>query len=238
MSANDAERIDELKLAWRALERRLARQNELELAGLRRSRLLDVRRALRPLLAGQLAQALLGALMIVWFASFWVAHRDEPLLLALGALGQLWAAVLTALAVWEIAAFSRVDYAAPVLAIQKQIAELRRRRLRVQPFLVVSGCAMWLPVTLVVFASLGGAQRWGEEVPGMVAWFVWAQRPEIVVWLLANVVAVPVVAFLALRWLRDPRRARLAERVDGELAGRSLLRADALIAEIAAFERE
>jgi hypothetical protein len=34
------------------------------------------------------------------------------------------------------------------------------------------------------------------------------------------------------------RRARLAERVEGELAGRSLPRADPLIAEIAAFERE
>ena len=238
MSEHDAAGPDELKLAWRALERRLERQNALELASFRRTRLLDVRRALRPLLAGPLAQALLGGLMIVWFALFWVEHRAAPTLVALGALGQLWAAVLTGLAVREIIAVAQIDYAAPVLAIQKQIAELRGRRTRVAPFLVVTGCAMWLPVTLVVFGSIGGAERWGDELPRMVAWHAWAQQPEAVVWLLANVLGAPVLAFAAMRWLRDPRRARLARRVDDELVGRSVVRAESMLAVIAAFERE
>jgi hypothetical protein len=39
-------------------------------------------------------------------------------------------------------------------------------------------------------------------------------------------------------WLRDPQRARLAKRVDDELAGRSVRRAQSMLLEIAEFERE
>lgn len=238
MSANDVLEADELKRAWRALEQRLERTHRLELASHRRSRVLDVRRSLRPLVAGQLAQAALGTLMIVWFALFWVGHRDDLALLSLGAIGQAWAGVITALALRELIDVSRLDYAAPVLALQKQLALLRARRLRAAPFLIVSGCAMWLPVTLVVFAQLDGSARWSADAPRLVAWFEWALRPQALVWLLANVVLVPIVAGVALRWARDVRRPSLARRVDEELAGRSLTRAEALLAEVAEFERE
>ncbi|MBM4383480.1 MAG: hypothetical protein FJ091_08935 [Deltaproteobacteria bacterium] len=238
MSTSDVVEIDELKLAWQALERRIERVHAVELASYRRARLLDVRRALRPLVGAQLAQAALGALMVVWFALFWVEHRASLGLLALGAIGQAWAALITALAVRELVDVSRIDHAAPVLALQRQLAQLRERRLRAAPFLIVSGCAMWLPVTLVVFAQLDGAARWGEELPRMVGWFEWAQQPQALVWLLANVVLVPVLAWLGLRWLRSVRRPALAKRVDDELAGRSVVRAESMLAEIAEFERD
>jgi hypothetical protein len=237
MDANEVVEADELKRAWRVLERRIERTHALELASYWRARLFDVQRALRPLVAAQITQAALGALMVVWFALFWVEHRSEAGLLTLGAIGQAWAAVLVALAVRELVDVSRIDYAAPVLALQTQIAELRARRLRVAPFLIVSGCAMWVPVTLVVFIQIGGAERWGAELPEMVAWFAWAQQPQALLWLLANVILVPALAWLALRWLRDPRRA-LAKRVDDELAGRPVGRAESLLAEIAEFERD
>lgn len=238
MSANDVAEIDDLQRAWRVLERRLEGAHALQLAQFRRTRVLDVRRALRPLVAGQLAQAALGGLMIVWFALLWVEHRAAPELLALGAIGQAWAGVITALALREIFDVFHLDHSAPVLALQRQLAQLRARRLRVAPFLIVSGCAMWLPVTLVVFTQLDGAARWGAEAPVMVEWFTWALRPQALAWLLANVLLLPLVAGLALRSLRSARRPSLAKRVDEELAGRSLTRAEAMLAELAEFERE
>jgi serine/threonine-protein kinase len=178
---------DELKLAWRMLEARLEREHAPNLGRFRHERLPRVRNALWPIAAAQAIQLLLGALMFVWFALFWTEHRALPHLLALGAIGQLWSAALVGLAVAQLVGVARVDYSAPVLAIQKHIAALRAQRVRTAPFLMVSGCLMWLPVTLVVF---------------------------------------------------DPRRGRLARRVDDELAGRSLVRAEAILAEVAAFERE
>ncbi len=229
--------LDQLKAAWQALDRRLEREHALNFARFKHDRMRSVRGALRPLVAGQVVQALLGALTIVWSAMFWVEHRAAPQLLALGVLGQLWGAALTAIAVSELIAVSQLDYASPVLAIQKRIAELRARRIRLAPFFVVTGCVMWVPVTLVVFHQIGGAER-GGDVPGLVAWFVWAEQPEVLLWLLANLILVPALALLGLRWLRDPQRAWLAKRVDDELTGRSVVRAESMLAEIAEFERD
>jgi hypothetical protein len=229
--------LDQLKAAWRALDRRLEREHALNFARFKHDRMRSVRSALRPLVAGQLVQACLGALTVVWAAMFWVEHRATPHLVALGVLLQLWAIPLTALAVVEMIAVAQIDYSAPVLTIQKRIAALRARRIWLTPFFVVTGCVMWIPVTLVVFHQIGGAERWAD-LPEMVAWLVWAKEPQVLAWLLANLLLVPALALLFLRWLRDPRRARLAKRVDDELAGRSVLRAESMLEEIAAFERE
>lgn len=237
MSGEALVELDELKAAWQALDRRLEREHALNFARFKHDRMRSVRGALRPLVAGQLVQACLGALTVVWSAMFWVEHRMTPHLVALGVLLQLWAIALTALAVVEMIAVAQIDYASPVLAIQRRIAELRARRILMTPFFVVTGCVMWVPVTLVVFHQIGGAERWAD-LPEMVAWFVWAEEPQVLAWLLANLLIVPALALLLLRWLRDPRRARLAKRVDDELAGRSLLRAESMLEEIAAFERE
>jgi hypothetical protein len=237
MSPESLRELDELKTAWQAQGRRLERDHALDFARFKHDRMRSVRGTLRPLVAGQLLQAFLGALTFVWSAMFWVEHRATPHLVALGVLGQLWAIALTAFAVAQLVAVARIDYAAPVLAIQRRIAELRERRIRMAPFFVVSGCVMWLPVTLVVFHQIGGAERWAA-VPELVDWFAWAEQPRVLVWLLANLLIVPALALLLLRWLRDPQRARLAKRVDDELVGRSVLRAESMLAEIAAFERE
>jgi hypothetical protein len=237
MSSESLREFDEMKGAWQALDRRLEREHALNFARFKQDRMRSVRGTLRPLIAGQLAQAFLGALTFVWSAMFWVEHRATPHLVALGVLGQLYAIALTAFAVVELVAVSQIDYAAPVLAIQKRIAELRARRIRMAPYFVVTGCVMWIPVTIVVFHQLGGAERWADR-PEMVAWSVWAAQPQVLAWLLANLVVVPALALLLLRWLRDPRRARLAKRVDDELVGRSVVRAESMLAEIAEFERE
>ena len=237
MSGEAFMELDELKAAWQALDRRLEREHALNFARFKHDRMRSVRGALRPLVAGQTLQALLGALTVVWSAMFWVEHRGTPHLVALGALLQLWAIALTALAVVEMIALAQIDYAAPVLAIQKRVAELRARRIRLLPFFVVTGCVMWVPATLVVFHQIGGAERWSDR-PEMLAWFAWAEQPEVLAWLLANLFLVPAMALLLLRWLRDPKRARLGKRVDDELAGRSVLRAESMLVEIAEFERE
>ena len=237
MTEASLKELDELKTAWRALEQRLERQHTLELASFKRARMLDVRSALRPTVAGQFVQAVLGALLVVWFAAFWAEHRATPQLVGLGVFCQLWSIGLVALALRDLVTISQIDYAAPVVVIQKRIAELRARRTRAVPFYVVTGCVMWIPVALVVFHSIGGAELWANE-RGLVAWFVWLEKPEVVAWLLANCLVVPLLLLGVLRWLRDPTRAHVAKRFDDEVAGRSVVRAESMLAEIAKFEAD
>ena len=214
--------LDELKAAWRALDRRLEREHALNFARFKDERLARVRGALRPLAIGQAAQALGGALLIAWFAPFWVEHRALPHLLLMGLLGHAWALALILLAGRDLHAISQIDYAAPVLAIQKGIAELRARRIRVAPFHAITGCFIWIPMVLVLFRKLGAD--------------VWALKPEVVYWFIASgfVCLVPLLAFM--RWSRSPKRARLAKTLDDDAAGRSMNRAQAMLEEVARFE--
>jgi hypothetical protein len=41
-----------------------------------------------------------------------------------------------------------------------------------------------------------------------------------------------------MRWARDPKRAWLAKRIDDEVSGRSVLRAESMLADLAEFERD
>ncbi len=236
MTAESLPELDALKAAWQAQTRHLERAHGLDLARFKHERMRSVRGALRPLAIGLWVQALLGALLIVWFASFWAEHRTTPQLFVLGVLGHVWSVGLVAFAVRDLATISQIDYAAPVLAIQKRIAELRARRIRVAPYYAVTGCFMWIPVAIVFFRKYG-AVFWPEETQ-LVARFAWAENPEVIAWLVANCVVVPLLLLLFLRWARDPKRTWLAKRIDDEVVGRSVLRAESMLAEIAAFERE
>jgi serine/threonine-protein kinase len=119
---------------------------------------------------------------------------------------------------------SRIDYAAPVVAIQKQFAKLRRTY-------VISGIVvglpwwiMWMPFATVVFGLLGVDQRsytLNFYGPGTL---------------------VGIAGLLATwglhRWSRRPARATFGKALDDSLTGSSLRKAMARIDEIARFEQE
>jgi len=224
MSSESLSELDELKLAWRALERCLDRQHALSFARFKHERLTRVRGALRPLAIGQGIQALCGALVIAWSAPFWVEHRAELHLLAAGLFGHAYGIGLIALAARDLIAISAIDYAAPVLAIQKQLAELRARRVRWAPIHGIVGCFSWIPFLLMIFERLGAD--------------VWARKPSVVGWFFASgfVCLVALLAFIA--WSRRPQRATLARKLDDGAAGVSLNRAQAMVDEIARFEQD
>lgn len=239
MTAESLRELDELKAAWQALDRKLTREHALNLARFKHERMRSVRGALLPLAIGQIAQAIGGALLSAAFVSFWVAYRAAPHLLLVGLLGQAWALSMVLFAARDLHAISQIDYGAPVLAIQKRIAELRARRVRVARFYAVSACVMWVPATLVIF-RLFFADVWAQDpkVMRLLGTEAWLHEPALAIWFVASAL-VPLLLLLAfLRWSREPSRAQLAKRVDDNFAGRSVVRVEALLAELAEFERE
>ena len=224
MSAESLRELDELKVAWRALEQHLDREHQLNFARFKHERLVRVRGALRPLAIGQATQALCGGLLIAWCAPFWIAHRAELHLLASGLFGHAYGITLLVLALSDLIAISRVDYAAPVLAIQKQLVQLRARRVRWAPFHGIVACFSWIPLLLILVRQAGAD--------------VWAEHPEAVGWSFASgfVCLALLLAFMARS--RRPQRAALAKTLDDGAAGQSVSRAQAMLDEIARFEAE
>lgn len=212
--------LDELKQAWHSMEQRLERQQALNVQLLTESRVDRAKRHLRWLLLGQCAQLALGVLATVLSARFWIANHEVPALLAAGLAGHAWGVLVVCSAVVELLLVTRIQYAQPVVTVQRYLAILRRWRTRVAP---------WLGLPFLLACMLGPMLLAALGAPVPTAWVV------------GNLVACLGLAIAAVwfyRWSHRPGREALARRIDDFLGGDSLRRATERLEELAEFERE
>ena len=213
--------LDELKHAWKTLDRRLEQQNALGLQLLRDGRLERARSGLRPLVWGQAIQMLIGGAGALLFAPIWIAYRHEPAVLLAGLVMHAYCLGLIAFGIVMQAKIARIDYAAPVLAIQRQLLDLRR--------------------TYIVGGMLIGLPWWFLTAPLLVALSQGAilERAPSVIWLQLAIGAAGLLAtWWFHRWANRPQRAAFGRKLDDGAAGGSIRRAQAALDELAAFERE
>ncbi len=217
-----------LKAAWQALGRQIERSEAVQFELLRDRKLDRARSSLRPLFWGQLVQALFGTVFILLASLLWMraGSRGDGLpltVLLAGIVVHVYGVATIALAGETMRRIRAIDYAAPVVAIQKQLGTLRRTY-------IISGMVaglpwwfLWVPI-LTVLAGLGGVD-------------LHAQAPG-VIWI---GLGVGVAGLLATswfhRWSRDAARPRLAKAMDEAVTGRSLRKARSQIEELERFER-
>jgi len=215
--------LDELKTAWQALGRQLERQEAIQWQLLRERKLERVRHGLRPLVWGQVLQILLGIGLIVLGVACWSRNPDVPGLFWTGVLVHAFGVAHAALAGITLGLVGSIDYSAPVLRIQKQMARLRRFHAVNSNVCGAPWWVMWVLV-VVAFAGLGEAR----PTAGTPLWIQLSLALGIVGWL----------GTYALAWWAR-RRARIAGR-DGGLVDESLSirRGRALLDELAEFERD
>ncbi len=217
--------LDDFKQAWQTLDARLERQNAINLRLYTDGKLDKARAGLRPLVWGHLLQMLFGVLLMLLAGSYWVGHRDALPLLVSGLVVHAYGLAITILGGITLGMINQIDYAAPVLGIQKQLAQLRRFYIRSGIFTGLSWWVLWVPV-LIVLSGLGG------DVDGQ-SWLL--------KFLYINT-GVGVAGLLAMwwfhRWSHHPSRPRLAKAMDNSMTGSSLRKAQRLVDEIARFEQE
>lgn len=205
---------DELEQAWRGLGERLDRC-QLSIDRQRRRDALDAARArLRLLSLGQLVQLAIGALIVLSAGGYWWARLDQPHLAVYGIAIHLYGLGLLIAAGMQLAALMRIDYRAPVLAVQRQLLALRRQRASADRWLLVAGFVVWVPFVFAVLAAAGLD--------------VWLSRPAVVGWNLAAGVALAALA----GWLT----LRYRSAFERDAAGRSLREAQAELAELEAVD--
>lgn len=214
--------LDELKAAWNELSQKLERQNALTLRQLKDSKLARFRSRLHPLALGQILQMLIGAVITGVSAELWLSHIGEPQLVICGLLLQAYGIMFIAFAVRDIILIRRIDYSAPVVVIQKQLAELSAWHIRTGIWFGMTGSVVWLPVMLIVLYFLGD--------------HVWSENPQKVYWLILSVLVCLAVNYGLMLLSRSLSRCGRALR--GSWIGRSVNRAQAMLDEVAEFERE
>lgn len=169
--------LDELRHAWHALGERLERQDVLQRRLLRDHATERARRGLRPLIWAQTLQVVLGIGLILLGVACWTRSAEVPALLATGVLVHVFGALTAGFAGVTLGLAGTIDYAAPVLRIQKQLSRLRWVYLLNVLLCGLPWWIMWLPVTVAFtvpgpVATGDGAPRWilASLVVSLVGW--------------------------------------------------------------------
>jgi len=217
--------LDDLKQAWQTIDRRLEQHNTLQLRLYRDGKLDTLRRRLRPLVWGQAMQLLFGALVVMMSAAFWSSHRQETPMLVAGIVMQVYGLTTIIMSGVTLGRLGRIDYAAPVVIMQKQLAGVRRLHVLGGMLVGLPWWVLWLPLLMMFFKAAFGADLYSN----LQSWF-WIN------------IAVGLVGLSATwwfhRWSQHPSRPRLAKLVDDSMTGSSLRKAQAVLDEIAEFEQE
>jgi hypothetical protein len=219
--------LDDLKSAWRALDRRLDSDRALTVRVFQEQRLDRMRTALRRLGAlvwYELGSGVLAALLV---GSFLVAHYDTPRF-AVPALVLHAAALFTIIAsVRQLAFLGLIDYAAPVVELQRALARLRASRLRTTRWLLLLSPLLWTPLAIVAVQGLFAVDIYNAFGPAWVAWNLGV-----------GLAIIPLGIWLARRYPERPDSPRWRRQLADALAGRSLATARERLDEIARFADE
>lgn len=213
--------LHQLQADWQSFGQRLADQEQLSRQWRVDRGLRSVRGSLRWLRIGLLVQLLLGVVLVLVGIACWSRNLDVSALLAVGILVHAFGVLTVAMAGGALGLMARIDYAAPVLEITRQMARLRR-------FQAINALACGLPwwiMWLLVPLALIGTQP--QAAPLATGWV------EANLWLGGVGLLVSVVA---LAWWH---RREVAAGRNGLLDGSAAIRrAHAQLRQIEQFERD
>lgn len=218
--------LDELKDTIRTVEQHLARESRLELQVRQEHARLCAQRSLWPVYLQGAVVAAIGILLALVVGPFWVSHLDQPHLLAAGVIVHVYAVAMIVRGARMLTLLWTMDLAAPVLAVQEQLARARLAYIRGGLIIGLPWWFLWMPVAMLLFAMRG----FDLYASTSRAWFV------------TNVV-VCVVGMLATLWFSRalwyrPDDAAQARALEGEWSGRRLLNVQRFLDELAEFQKE
>jgi hypothetical protein len=216
--------LDDLKATWQTLNRNLERQHTLALQQLRETKRSRFRSGFRPLVVGQILQIVCGALLALLGGSFWFDHIRVLHLVIYGISLHLYGIMCVVFAARDLYLVRQFDYSAPVLTLQKQIADLRAWHRTAALWFGIAGCFIWIPGLLMIFHALGAD--------------VWQHNPGVVGWLLLSGFVTLGIGWGIVAFTRRPGRENLARGLDKSATGWTVQRAQSLLEEIESFERE
>ncbi|MFK8031596.1 MAG: hypothetical protein AB8G18_15275 [Gammaproteobacteria bacterium] len=216
--------FNEMKEAWQQLDKKLSRQNVLQLALLREKHLGAAQSKLRPLFWGMALQMAFGLLSVLIAAPFWIKNLETPVLWLSGFSVHAYGLLVMVMAGYIMLKINRLDMSAPVVGIQKQIIELKKSYIRSGWLVGLPWWVLWIPYSVVVTNM-----RYGLFAEHMPASFVVS----------AVVCTVCMIAtVLGVKWAQSPRRPELAAKTETLLAGVSLTNAQQSLDELLQFEQE
>jgi len=219
--------LDELKAAWADLDRKLA-ATQATVVKLQTERITDrAKSALRPLFWKLGWELLEGIVAVVLMGMYLANNFDETRFAVPGLILHSLAVLSIVSTAWQMVLAGRIDYTAPVVAIQQQLARLRAARCRAWFWVLVLSPLLWILLLIVGVRGLGGGDVYAAcGVPFVLGNLAFGAAFGLVAWLVARVWAAKQPVSAWREWLADG------------LAGKSLTRAKRHLREAAEFAAE
>jgi hypothetical protein len=215
--------LDDMKTAWLTLERRLETQAALSRQMYQENKLDKARHRLRPLVWGQVLQMIVGALIALWAAGFWSQYRDVPHLLIAGLIVHVYGIAMILFGAAMQAMIARIDYAAPVLLIQRQLAQLRKVYVRGGLLIGLPWWLIWMPFIEIFFKKKFDID-------------LFLNAPDLLTIGIGSGIVGLLLTYGVYRWIAT--RPPLAKRVEHSAAGASLNQVQSYLDQITQFEQE
>ena len=127
----------------------------------------------------------------------------------------------------QLGRIHRLDYSAPVVAIQHELAELTASRVRVTRWLLSLSPLIWTPLAILGARGILGFDRYEAFGPAWVAWN-----------LAFGLAMIPVAIWIARHYSETLGTSPLLKHLADDMAGRSLVRAKKELDQIMRFEDE
>jgi hypothetical protein len=210
--------LDDLKELWTQSNRKLEASVRLNSLLVQQMNLGKTESYVRRLSWGAWFEVGVNLLAVALLGSFAAGHLREPrfLIPALSLGG--YALALLIVRVRELVELANIDYAEPVVAIQKRLEDLRIRRIRTTIWTLLFAPLMWVPLLVVALRGLFGVDVYTVAAP---SWFVAN--------LLFGLAVIPAGMLLARRYGHVFERFSPVRSLADTIAGRSLAAAlDAL----------
>lgn len=216
---------DDLKRALALLDNRLDRQGLVQARQASeggRHRLND---SLGALAHGQTWTILWGVAMCLLGVAAWRGSlHAAPGAFVSGIVVHIFGALTIAAGVVIKVLAARVDYSEPVIVLQKRVAKVQRAYVIAGMVVGMSWCFLWVPFLIVLFRAFFGVD-------------VSASDPLLMLELTGIGVLGMAATWLVYRWAKWTGRVGVVHGFERVFAGGHLVRAQARIDAIAAFER-
>jgi len=216
--------LDEMKKAWERLDQRLDRQLKYSQKLFLDTQLTKARKGLRPLFWGQIVQVIFGVFVILFGVAAWTRHLGVIHLMIPGWIIHAYGVLSIISAGVVMGLIGKIDYSAPVAAIQTQLDRLRTVHIRTSLALGLSWWLLWIPFFLALFGFVGAD--------------IAVKAPSFVIISAAIGVVGIFASLLFLQWARHPSREAFAKRVEDSAGGSSLNYTSQVLEDIARVEKE
>ena len=170
-------------------------------------------------------ELLINVAALLMLGSFIGNNIDDLRYVTPAAVVHIGAIMLVAACIHQLVGLRRVDYAGPVVEVQRRLTRLRMSRIRTSKWTLLVAPSLWTPLLLVIMKGVLRVDAYAVFDSGWIT-----------VNVLGSLAFIPAMMWVAHRYGERLSRSPLLQELANDLAGRNLNEANAFADRLAAFE--